>query len=491
MSAPTKTFSILAAVARNQPDATAIVHQDKNLSYGDLFDAASSFAAKLAEAGLPSKSVVGLIGSKNIEFVLVFLALLHRGNPVVPLSPALRSAEIIELAERLSLIAVCYSEKFSCSLKQGLSAAEVLKLFTWPGVAAVEMIKLRQGGIIDDRQAELARLGISSIRLSSGTTGRSKGIMISEDAIWWRAECNSVMHQVTSDDCIIYLVAMDLASPHLIAYFANGATVVVEEAHNFDAIRRICANHRVTHVHATPLFYQMITTQPGLSRSDFPCIKYFISTGAPLPAAVADGFHEKFGSEITQYYGLGECGPVFVNVSNESSKRGAAGVLLPGWEISFTGRNGSDSSDIGELLVRGPGLFHGYYDPWQLAKDVLVDGWFSTGDLVRCDQDGYYWIGGRSKALINVGGTKVFPWEIENILMTHPDVEEALVYGQRDARFGEVPHAKVKARNAAAISERELLRYVNERVSILKNLRKVEFVSALPRTNTGKLKRWE
>jgi len=86
MSAPTKTFSILAAVARNQPDATAIVHQDKNLSYGDLFDAASSFAAKLAEAGLPSKSVVGLIGSKNIEFVLVFLALLHRGNPVVPLS---------------------------------------------------------------------------------------------------------------------------------------------------------------------------------------------------------------------------------------------------------------------------------------------------------------------------------------------------------------------------------------------------------------------
>ena len=186
------------------------------------------------------------------------------------------------------------------------------------------MIKLRQGGINEDRQAELARLKIVSIRLSSGTTGRSKGIMISEDAIWWRAECNSVMHEVTSGDCIIYLVAMDLASPHLIAYFVSGATVLVEEAHNFDAIRRICANHRVTHVHTTPLFYQMITTQPGLSCSDFPWIKFFISTGAPLPAAVADGFHEKFGREITQYYGLGECGPVFVNVSNASSKRGDA-----------------------------------------------------------------------------------------------------------------------------------------------------------------------
>jgi acyl-CoA synthetase (AMP-forming)/AMP-acid ligase II len=354
---------------------------------------------------------------------------------------------------------------------------------------SVEMIKLRQGGIIDDRQPALARLKIVSIRLSSGTTGRSKGIMISEDAIWWRAECNSAMHQVISEDCIIYLIAMDLASPHFIA--ASGATGVVEEAHNFDAIRRICANHRVTHVHTTPLFYQMITTQLGLSCSDFPWIRYSISTGAPLPATVADGFHEKFGREITQYYRLAECGPVFVNVSNDSSKRGAAGVLLPGWEINFTGKNDSDSSDLGELLVRGPGLFHGYYDRWQAARDVLVDGWFRTGDLVRCDQDGFYWIGGRSKDLINVGGTKVFPWEIENILMSHPDTEEALVYGQRDARFGEVPHAKVKARSAASVSERELLHYVNERVSILKNLRKLEFVSALSRTNTGKLKRWE
>jgi acyl-CoA synthetase (AMP-forming)/AMP-acid ligase II len=290
MSDPTKTFSILAAVAKNQPDATAIVHQGKTLSYRDLFDAASGFAAKLAEAGLSSKSVVGLIGSKNIEFVIVFLALLRRGNPVIPLSPALRPAEMVELAERLSLTALFYSEKFSRSLKQGLSASEVLKLLTWPGVAAVEIIKLRDGAVIDDRQAELARLEISSIRLSSGTTGRSKGIMTSEDAIWWRAECNSTMHEVTSDDCIIYLVAMDLASPYLIAYFAKGATVVVEEAHNFDAIRRLCANHRITHIHATPLFYQMMTTQPELSRSDFSSIKYFISTGASLPTAVADVF---------------------------------------------------------------------------------------------------------------------------------------------------------------------------------------------------------
>lgn len=138
---------------------------------------------------------------------------------------------------------------------------------------------------------------------------------------------------------------------------------------------RLCANHRITHIHATPLFYQMMTTQPELSRSDLSSIKYFISTGASLPTAVADVFQEKFGREISQYYGLGECGPVFVNVSNDSSKRGAAGVLLPEWEISFTGGFGSGPSDLGELLVRGPGLFDGTTSPGGLQKRYLsTDG---------------------------------------------------------------------------------------------------------------------
>lgn len=489
MSESTRTFSALEATARNQPDAIAIVHQERSLTYRDLFSAACEFATELAKAGVSRTDLVGLVGHKDIEFVIAFLAFLRRGNPVVTLSPALRPSEMAELTERLSLTAL-YGEKSSGSLRHGQTVTTT-KLPTWPGMASLEIIKLREFSDLDPRRAELARLGITSIRLSSGTTGQAKGIMISEDAVWWRAECNSAMHQVTSADCILYLVAMDLASPHLIAYFSQGAKVVVEESHNFDAIRRLGDSHRITHIHATPLFYQMMTSQPELSRSDFSTVKLFISTGAPLPTALADVFYEKFGCEISQYYGLGECGPVFVNVSNELSKRGAAGVPLPDWEISFGGGDPADPEDLGELLLRGPGLFDGYYAPWQLRKEILIDDWFRTGDLVRRDDDGYYWIVGRSKQLINIGGAKVFPWEIENILLSHPDVEEALVYAQSDARFGEVPHAKVKRRADSSISERDLLRFANGRLAILKALRKVEFVSALPRTNTGKIKRSE
>ena len=488
---PTKIFAALDAAAKQRPDATAVVHQDRSLSYQELFAAASRFATHLTEAGLTSTDLVGLVCGKDIEFVIAFLAFLRRGNPVVPLSPALRPAEILEMSERLSLTALCYSEKFSEVLKTNCAGiASSSRLPTSPGMTDIELVKLRDRQSVEPRQAALAQLGISSIRLSSGTTGQAKGIMISEDAIWWRAECNRAMHDVRSDDCLIYLVSMDLASPHLIAYFASSATVIVEEAHNFDAIRRLSTQYAITHVHATPVFYQMMLNQAEFAPAHLCKMKYFISTGAPLPSAVAEGFRDKFGFEISQYYGLGECGPVFVNVSNHASKRGAAGVLLPEWEINFAEGN-SDSPDLGELLVRGPGLFDGYYEPWRLADDLLVDGWFRTGDLVRRDNDGYYWIVGRTKDLINVGGTKVFPWEIEDLLMSHPGIEEALVYGEVDARFGEVPHAKVKPRAGAAISERELLRYVNARLAILKNLRKVEFVSALPRTKTGKVKRWD
>ena len=437
---------------------------------------------------MPSESVIGLVGSKDIEFVIAFLALLRRGNPVVAISPASRPAEIVEVAERFSLTALCYSEKFSVSLG---SAAEISQFSVWPGITASEILKFPERSDRKARQNELARRRISSIRLSSGTTGQAKGIMISEEAIWWRAECNSVMHQVTAKDCILYIIAMDLASPHLIAYFSQGATVVVEEAHNFEAIRGLCGRHKITHVHGTPLFYQMMINQPDVLASDFSAIKFFISTGAPLPTATAASFGEIFGREISQYYGLGECGPVFVNVSNDTSKRGAAGVLLPDWQINFGGGNSPAPNDLGELSVRGPGLFDGYYEPWRIGDEVLVDGWFRTGDLVRRDDDGYFWIVGRSKDLINVGGTKVFPAEIEDLLMRHPDVEGALVYGHSDARFGEVPQAKVKRHAGASVTERDLVRFVNDHLPILKQLRHVEFVADLPRTSTGKIRRWD
>jgi long-chain acyl-CoA synthetase len=120
---------------------------------------------------------------------------------------------------------------------------------------------------------------------------------------------------------------------------------------------------------------------------------------------------------------------------------------------------------------------------------VLEHGWFKTGDLATRDKDGYYWIVGRTKDVINVGGVKVFPVEIEEVLLTHPEVDEALVFGVSEPRFGEVPHAQVKLVAGSELREGELLRYVNQRLSVFKSLRSIALVDHLPKTVTGKHRR--
>jgi long-chain acyl-CoA synthetase len=298
------------------------------------------------------------------------------------------------------------------------------------------------------------------------------------------------MHDLSQNDCILFIVSFDAALPAMIAYLHMGASIVLEEAQNIESITATSRNYGVTHVSATPLFYQMLLTHADADERTFPAIRYYISTGAPLADRLSESFRARFGREITQYYGIGECGPVFFNVSNDIRKRGSAGVLVSGCEAKLIGEHESPESDFGDLWVRGPGLFGGYYDPWRPGEEILIDGWFSTGDLARRDSDGFYWVVGRTKDIINIAGTKVFPREIEEIILGHEAVEGTLVFAASDARFGEVPHAKVKLRTAQGCTERELLRYVNDRLSILKALRKVEFVDDIPRTENGKVIRW-
>jgi acyl-coenzyme A synthetase/AMP-(fatty) acid ligase len=124
-------------------------------------------------------------------------------------------------------------------------------------------------------------------------------------------------------------------------------------------------------------------------------------------------------------------------------------------------------------------------------KTLLKHGWFHTGDLARRDRDGYYWLVGRTKTVINVGAVKVFPDEIEGLLLTHPAIEEAVVFGAPDRRFGEAPHAKVKLASGSHCTQRELLRYANKNLSLFKALRRIEFVDMIPKTISGKTKRDE
>jgi acyl-coenzyme A synthetase/AMP-(fatty) acid ligase len=167
------------------------------------------------------------------------------------------------------------------------------------------------------------------------------------------------------------------------------------------------------------------------------------------------------------------------------------GVPAPHCELRLAAVGQQASSDIGEVQIRCPGLFAGYYSPPTSRSDILQNGWFCTGDIAYKDDDGYYWITGRVKTVINVGAVKVFPSELEDILLSDSDVREAYVYAAEDARLGEVPHAKVVLRTGSPRTQKELLQHVNRSVSVFKAVRRIEIVSDLAKTQNGKIKRYE
>jgi long-chain acyl-CoA synthetase len=299
------------------------------------------------------------------------------------------------------------------------------------------------------------------------------------------------MFSVCRDDCILYLLSITYScAPPIVAALLTGATTLFADAKEIPAFPQLVARHGVTLFYASPLVYRMILNEGETIAGCLGGVRLFITTGSRLPDATAEEFRTRAGKEIVQRYGLNECGGVLANLSGDRKKRGSVGIAA-GMEVKLKVERDAPRKDgaPGELLVRGPGLFEGYCSPWRLRDEVLDDGWFKTGDLMRRDEDGYYWIVGRTKEVINVGGVKVFPHEVEEMLLTHPAVEEALVFGVAEPRFGEAPHGKVKLRAGAACTERELLRFVNERLSVFKTLRAVEFVNEIPKTVTDKPKR--
>ena len=483
-------FSILEDSARRWPEDTAVVHGGRSFSYSELCAAAESLAIKLRQAGVQAGDKVGLMCERSAEYIVAFFAVLRAGGILVPISPALKALEVMDLASEMALDAFCYSAEFASRIPEGDSRG-MTEMAIAPRRPPLRVELASTRATLQGERDQLLKINAACLGFTSGTTSTAKGIILSHTTFVERAEIHWQPPPLTKGSRVLWLRSMDRILPHQVSRcLLEGAEIIIANAMALEPLQRLIAAHAIDQIYAGPLFFRMLI-QRGLTKEDLHSVRYCISGGSSLPNSVAEDFRARFGLEIGQRYGLNECGPVLVNFSEDPSKRGSVGKPVPGREVKLAPLE-SDSSEgetIGEILVRGSGLFDGYYRPWRLRDEVLEDGWFRTGDIARRDADGYYWIVGRVKDVINVGGVKVFPREIEELLLTHPAVEEAIVYGVPEARFGEVPHARVKLCSGAVCTERELLLYVNEKLSVFKALHAIEFVDEIPKTVTGKTRR--
>jgi long-chain acyl-CoA synthetase len=244
-------------------------------------------------------------------------------------------------------------------------------------------------------------------------------------------------------------------------------------------------------LYGAPFHHAQLAAEP--SGLPWPTLRLAVSTAASLQAATAQAFQKRFAVPLSQALGIIEVGLPLLNVDAPDDKPESVGKPQPDFAAELRDESGQPVAvnAVGELLIRGPGMFDAYLSPWRLREDVLVDGWFCTGDLAVCDCDGDLTVVGRTHSVINVAGMKCFPEEIETVLGGHPDVKSARVVGRSHPKFGAVPFAEVVARDPAnPPSVSSILAHCRNALARYKIPVDFHFVESLPRTASGKIRRF-
>jgi fatty-acyl-CoA synthase len=328
---------------------------------------------------------------------------------------------------------------------------------------------------------------------TGGTTGVSKGAILTHGNITWNAVKTVASWGLAPDDVTLLSVPM-FHTGGLNVFTAPlvliGGTSMVCRGFDAQLVFDLIRDAPVTIFFGVPTMFQALQNHARWESADFSRLKLVISGGAPCPSAVYERFWDR-GIAFRSGYGLTEAGPNTFWLPDEDVRRKPGSVGFPLFHVDVKIVDGAGREcgpdEVGELLIRGPHVCAGYWKRPEETSRTLRDGWLHTGDLARRDREGYHYIVGRLKDLIISGGENIYPAEVEEVLASHPAVDEVAVIGVTDSKWGETPRALVVARSGARLDLDELLRFGSVRLARYKLPRSVVLVAELPRTAAGKI----
>jgi len=474
-------FETIKKEAAGYGDNTAVIEEDQSISYLELLDASENLASRLKNNGIKPGDRIALLCNDSIDYIIISLAILAAKAAVVPVSSSLSWDETDAVLNRIDVNFLIFD-------KSSYTGADAEPFFSgFNGGGEFFLLRRKAKDLLPE---EYYALNPAFIRFSSGTTGASKGVLLSHESIIERTDSADRALRMTSNDVVMWVLSMSYHFVVTILLFLRRASTIVLCGNTFpesfqDNIRRYGA----TFIYASPFHYHLFSNSGGIPTDLFSGVRIAISTAMKLPAATAGEFYDKFGFELAEAYGIIEVGLPFINLSGNPAKRGSAGKVLPDYDIKIENR---DKNGVGELHVKGKGMFDAYFSPWQSRKEAIQDGWFNTGDLGKVDDDGYLFISGRDKNVINFTGMKIFPEEVEFVLNRHPAVKESLVYGVSHPRYGELPCAKVVFNDGikSGFDTNEIRRFCYPLLTSYKVPKEIFPVKRLEKTASGKLKRW-
>lgn len=342
---------------------------------------------------------------------------------------------------------------------------------------------------------------VALLQYTGGTTGTSKGAMLSHANLYTNAVVTAKQLPLVPSD--VALAALPLfhiygMTTAMNAPFLVGARVVLLPRFEVETVMKTIEHEKVTSFCGVPTMYIAVINHPEVSRFNLKSIRTCISGGAPLPVAVRKKFIEITGSSLVEGYGLTEASPVtHCNPLGEGAvvKDGSIGPPVLGTDAGVVDLEDPykflEIGEVGELVVKGPQVMLGYWNRKDETDNVLRDGWLLTGDIAKMDEQGYFFIVDRKKDMIDVGGMKVWPREVEEVLFTHPGVREAAVVGAPDEYRGECVKAFIvlKPEAKGKVTEKDIIDHCKKNISSYKAPRIVVFTDELPKTLVGKVLR--
>ncbi len=472
-------------------------HEGHYYSWRDLERGTAKIANLFASLNLPAGSRIAAQVEKSPEALMLYLATVRAGFVYLPLNTAYRADEMAYFIDNASpAVVVCSPQNFGW-LSQIAFRNGTRHLFTLD-----EPRDGRNSGSLLSRAVHHSDTfetvhrnddDLAAILYTSGTTGRSKGAMLSHGNL---ASNIRVLHECwrwQPGDVLLH--ALPLFHIHGLFVAAHGALMNGSKMiflSKFDSAAVIRQLPRSSVFMGVPTYYVRLLNDPAFDNKACATMRLFVSGSAPLLTETFEEFAKRTGHTILERYGMSETAMLTSNPYDGQRKAGTVGPALPGVSVRVVNKEGLSCAvdEIGDIQVKGPNVFKGYWQmPEKTAEEFTADGYFHTGDVGRVDSDGYLSIVGRSKDLIISGGYNVYPKEIESVIDEMPGVLESAVIGVAHPDFGEAVTAVVVPREGAALSETTIIDALKQKIANFKVPKRVHVVDELPRNTMGKVQK--
>lgn len=508
------------------PNANAFCDAESSAgyTYSKLFQLSLLLADHLKKIfKIESGSRVAVLSTNELEFVPLFFAVQRLGAILVPINFRLSARELAHILSDCSPELIIVQNQFSTRLAEALRQCssdgtddsarsqtsdlepnlnircghlEPARVWNMDGLGSLNAFLESAPTGTNVPEAFAFQGGIDSpcmLLYTSGTTGAPKGAMITNKMLHWNSLNTQLRLDISQRDVTVAFAPFFHTGGWnvlLTPYIHRGASTLFLRKFDPKKILEIIETKRVTMFFGVPTMLDMISQCPEFSQANLSSVRFAIVGGEPMPLELIKVWENK-GVPIRQGFGLTEFGPNVFSLNEEDSLRKIGSIGFPNFYVQAKVVDDLGNSvapgSIGELVLKGPTCTPGYWKNEHATRESIRDGWFFTGDLVRQDKEGYYYVAGRKKDMFISGGENVYPVEVESFLTTHPAVHEAAVIGIPDTRWGEVGKAYLVLREGHTLKPNDILNYCSESLAKFKIPKQIEFLSALPKSDSGKI----